>query len=131
VPLTKKFLDQYTGYDDTTKERIVSAVRDHSAFSTEAPLSQIIQDADKLDGLGAIGIMRAYTSHAQLPAYDPDNIISSKGKRNTNIHDQIAFQLEWLDMMATETGRAIAQKRGTVMKNFLQTFKDEVEERDF
>lgn len=50
--------------------------------------------------------------------------------RDTNIHDQIAFQLEWLEMMATDTGHAIAQKRGLVMKEFLQTFASEVERND-
>lgn len=115
----RQLLDHYTNYDDTVKERILNAIRDHSNFATEAPLSQIVQDADRIDGLGAIGLMRAYTSCAQLPAFDPENIIPTKGIRGTNIHDQLAFQLEWVDMMSTKTGRAIAEKRALVMRNFL------------
>lgn len=131
VPPAKELLDRYTSYDDEVKTRILNAIRDHSAFKAEGRLTHIVQDADKLDGLGAIGLMRAYTSQAYLPAYDPENIIPTKGLRNTNIHDQIAFQLEWLDMMVTPTGNAIAQKRGATMKAFLQAFKDEVDEKDF
>ena len=131
VPLARELLDRYTTYNDEVKTRILNAIRDHSGVETEGELTHIVQDADKLDGLGAVGIMRAYTSKAHLPAYDPENIVPTKGMRDTNIHDQIAFQLEWLDMMATPTGHTIAQKRGATIKAFLQTFKDEVDEKDF
>lgn len=131
VPLASEMLDQYTDYTDEVKRRILDAIRDHSAFKADGALTHILQDADKLDGLGAIGLMRAYTSKYLLPAYDPANIVPSKGERDTTVHAQIAFQLEWLDMMETETGRRLAQKRGKVMQDFLQTFKDEVEGNDF
>jgi hypothetical protein len=35
-----------------------------------------------------------------------------KGLRDTNIHDQIAFQLEWVGLMHTEAGRKVARVRG-------------------
>jgi len=131
VPLATELLDHHTTYGDEVKQRILAAVRDHSGIETEGELTHIVQDADKLDGLGAVGIMRAYTSKAHLPAYDPENIVPTKGARDTNIHDQIAFQLEWLDMMATPTGHAIAQRRGATMLTFLEAFKQEVDQEDF
>lgn len=131
VPMASEMLDRYTDYDDETKQQILDAIRDHSAFKAEGELTHILQDADKLDGLGAVGLMRAYTSKYSLPAYDPADIAPNKGERNTTIHAQIAFQLEWVDMMETETGRALAKKRAEVMHNFLSTFKDEVEGSDF
>lgn len=131
VPMASEMLDQFTDYDNEIKQQILDAIRDHSAFKAEGVLTHILQDADKLDGLGAVGLMRAYTSKYSLPAYDPDDIAPSKGERNTTIHGQIAFQLEWVDMMETATGRALALKRGEVMRDFLNTFKSEVEGNDF
>jgi len=131
VPLASEMLDQYTGYDATTKRQILDAIRDHSAFKAEGNLTHIVQDADKLDGLGAVGVMRAYTSKYFLPAYDPKNIAPTNGERDTTIHAQIAFQLEWVDMMETQTGRTLARRRGDVMRDFLETFRGEVEGGDF
>lgn len=131
VPMAGDMLDRYTDYNDETKRQILDAVRDHSALKAEGDLTHILQDADKLDGLGAVGVMRAYTSEYSLPAYDSEDIAPTRGERGTTIHAQIAFQLEWVDMMETETGRKLAQKRGKVMQDFLSTFKDEVEGNDF
>lgn len=131
VPLASELLDKHTDYDADTKERILNAVRDHSDLHTEGQLTHILQDADMLDGLGAIGIMRAYTSKAHLPCYDPANIAPIVGQRNTNIHDQIAFQMEWLDMMHTETGKEIAERRHALMAKFLDNFRLEVLGEDY
>lgn len=131
VPLASELLDKHTTFDLSAKKRILDAVRDHSEFKAEARLTQILQDADKLDGLGAIGIMRAYTSKAQLPCYAHDNIAPTKGERNTTIHGQIAFQMEWLDMIYTDTGKAIATKRHSLMQKFLDDFKLEVLAQDY
>lgn len=130
VPMASGMLDRFTDYDNETRQQILDAIRDHSAFKAEGELTHILQDADKLDGLGAVGLMRAYTSKYFLPAYDSADITPVKGERNTTIHAQIAFQLEWVDMMETKTGRALAQERGEVMRDFLETFKDEVEGND-
>jgi uncharacterized protein len=131
VPLAGQLLDTYTHYDAATKQRILTAVEQHSQLQTVGALTHIVQDADMLDGLGAIGLARAYTSKASLPDYDPANIIPTKGARNTTIHDQIAFQMEWLDFMHTPTGRRIARRRHRVMERFLELFRDEVEGKDF
>ncbi|MFZ2125507.1 MAG: HD domain-containing protein [Candidatus Saccharimonadales bacterium] len=131
VPLASELLDEFTDYDRHAKQRILDAVRDHSLAKTTGRLTHIVQDADMLDGLGAIGLMRAYTSKAYLPAYDPDNIVPTVGKRETNIHDLIAFQLEWLDMMHTNTGHTLAQKRGAFIQEFLRQFEQEVNCSDY
>lgn len=131
VPLASQLLDKHTHYDADAKERILNAVRDHGGLHTEGKLTHILQDADMLDGLGAIGLMRAYTSKAQLPCYDPADIAPTVGKRDTTIHDQIAFQMEWLDMMHTKTGREIAQKRHALMAKFLDDFRLEVLGQDY
>jgi uncharacterized protein len=131
VPLASQLLDKYTNYDQTIKDRILSAVRDHSNLNATGELTHIVQDADMLDGLGAIGIMRAYTSKADLIDYDPDNIIPKSGKQNTNTHDQIAFQMEWLGFMHTRTAKKIAAKRHAFIMGFLKEFSDEAHGIDY
>ncbi|MEI6237591.1 MAG: HD domain-containing protein [Candidatus Saccharibacteria bacterium] len=131
APLAQELLDKFTDYNKETKERILSAVESHSNLGTEGKLTHIVQDADMLDGLGAIGIMRAYTSKANLTDYDPENITPAIGKRDTNIHDQIAFQMEWVDFMHTPTAKKIATKRHDFMVNFLKEFSDEAQVLDF
>jgi len=131
VPLASKLLDEFTEFDDTIKRRILAAIRDHSEFKAEGILTHIVQDADKLDGLGAMGAVRAYTSKAHLPVYDPANIVPSKGGRNTNIHEQIVWQHEWLGMMETKTGHELAQKRGAVMMDLMRQVEREVTGQDF
>lgn len=131
VPLAAQLLKNYTNFNADKNERILNAIRDHSNLTTEGTLTHIVQDADMLDGLGAIGIMRAYTSKAQLICYDPANIIPTTGKRDATIHEQIAFQMEWLDMMHTETGKHIAKERGDRMVRFLEEFKLEALGEDY
>jgi uncharacterized protein len=130
VPLAHELLNEFTDYDEATKNRILSAVSDHSNLKAAGELTHIVQDADMLDGLGAIGIMRAYTSRTDVPDYDPSNIAPTVGKKDTNMHDGIAYQMEWLGLMHTSTAKKIAKKRYDYMKNFLEEFKDEVQRKD-
>jgi uncharacterized protein len=111
----------------------LNAIADHSEAETEGKLTAIIRDADMLDGLGAIGIMRACTSKATLPDYNPDNFIPPIGqRRDTTICGQIAFQMEWYDpgFMQTATGKRLAKKRFEFMKTFLKELESEVNGRD-
>lgn len=131
VPLAKQLLDEYTEYDDNTKQRILRAVAEHSEVKTEGLLTHIVQDADMVDGLGATGIMRACSSKAHLPDYDPKNFIPSVGqRRGTTICGQIAFQMEWVDLdggfLHTKTGKMLGKERYEFMKLFLDTLQLEV-----
>jgi len=131
VPLAHHLLDTYTDYDEETKSRILSAVEHHGDLNADGELTFIVQDADMLDGMGAIGIMRAYTSRAELTDYDPENIIATIGRHGTNIHDQIAFQMEWLEFIHTPAAKNIARKRHDFMAKFLEEFRDEAQGNDF
>ncbi|TAH32380.1 HD domain-containing protein [Candidatus Saccharibacteria bacterium] len=131
VEPARRLLDEFSPYDDATKKQILKAIRDHSLLETEGGLTHIVQDADMLDGMGFIGIMRAYTSKFDLPCYDASNIAPTKGKRNATIHEQIAFQMEWVDFMHTDTAKKIARLRYQKMQEFLQGFEQEVLGNDF
>lgn len=131
IPLASELLNSLTTFDGAVKKRILNAIRDHSSLNTVGQLTHILQDADMLDGLGAIGIMRAYTSKASLQCYDPTNITPVVGERNTTIHGQIAFQMEWLDMIHTKSAREIAARRHEFMRDFLNNFRLEAHGQDY
>ena len=100
---------------------------------------KIVQDADRLDALGAIGIARAfaYGGNKGRKLYDPNETINPKqGKEEyrKNNKSTIAHFYEKLllleDMMNTEKAREIAHRRTLFMKQFLDEFYLEWDGRD-
>jgi uncharacterized protein len=82
----------------------------------------IVQDADRLDAIGAIGIARAfsYGGFRNNPIYIPDEI-SSGVSRSTigHFHDKL---LKLKDLMNTPAGRKIAEERHKILERFLEEF---------
>jgi uncharacterized protein len=92
---------------------------------------RIVQDADRLDAIGAIGIARAfnYGGFKNLPIYDPsvplreyeDSGAYYKSKAPTINHFYEKL-LKLRDLMNTETGRSLAAERHDFMLQFLERF---------
>jgi len=109
------------------------------SFSSKQPRKKslelkIVQDADKLDALGAIGIARtfAYGGKDNRKIYDPDlkpNKRFSKQRYKLNKGHSINHFYEKLlklkDLMNTKTGRKIAKERHRFIENFLTEFLNE------
>lgn len=106
----------------------------------ETPVSSIeaavVQDADRLDAIGAIGIARtfAYGGHKNRLIYDPDivpvmhdDFQSYKSSTAPTINHFYEKLLLLKDRMNTNTARIIAEHRHRFMENYLQQFFDEWE----
>ena len=96
-----------------------------------SPELDVIQDADRLDAIGAIGIARCFNyggfKNRELynPAIPPNLNMSKAAYKNSNSPTINHFYEKLLllkDKMNTKTGQRIAAKRHVYMKKFLAQF---------
>ncbi len=96
---------------------------------------EIVQDADRLDAIGAVGIARAFSfgGHKGNPLYDPDiaphtamDKETYKKRNGPTINHFYEKLLLLKDRMNTPEGKSIAEERHQFMETFLQQFFAEV-----
>ncbi|MFZ2898702.1 MAG: HD domain-containing protein [Saprospiraceae bacterium] len=101
-----------------------------------SPELDVVQDADRLDALGAIGIARAfaYGGHKGRELYNPAvppnlNMTKEEYKRSTapTINHFYEKLLLLKDRMNTATGRTMAERRHRFMEAYLEEFLREWE----
>jgi uncharacterized protein len=90
-----------------------------------------VQDADRLDAMGAIGIARcfAYGGHAGRALHDPDcapvmhaSAAAYKAAKGTSINHFYEKLFLLKQRMNTASGRALAQERHQYMEQFVARF---------
>jgi uncharacterized protein len=86
---------------------------------------KIVQDADRLDAIGAIGIARAfnYGGFRNNSIYNPDERPGGSSKSTIgHFYDKL---LKLKDLMNTHTGLKIAEERHKFLETFLEQFYKE------
>jgi uncharacterized protein len=100
-------------------------------FTIEA---KVLNDADRLDAIGAIGIARAFAfggffkREIHNPEIAPEESMTReeyKNKKSTSINHFYEKLLRLKDSMLTKSGNKIAQSRHEYMENYLNRFLDE------
>lgn len=118
-------------------EAIQHAIEAHSFSQGIEPRTleaQVVRDADRLDGLGAIGILRwAITGtikrKPQTRSYHPEDPFGENRELNERLYMLDHFYTKLLKLeegMYTSTGRALAQERTAYMRTYLQELKTEL-----
>lgn len=118
---------------------IVKHISFKNSFSFDKPKPiefQIVQDADRLDAIGAIGIARAfsYGGFKGRPFYDPEikpelftETADYKNSKAPTINHFYEKLLLLKDQMNTPKAKEIAEKRHAFMLTFLENFYNELE----
>lgn len=92
---------------------------------------KVVQDADRLDALGAIGIARtfAYGGAQGRALYDPrqhpvlhGDFVSYRSSQSSSLHHFYEKMLLLRDRMHTEPARKIAERRHRFLEQFLDQF---------
>ncbi|MBL4677036.1 MAG: HD domain-containing protein [Mucilaginibacter sp.] len=127
--------------DAAVVEHVAQIIR-HMSFKASfdkttfhSPELAVVQDADRLDAIGAIGIARAFTygGHKGREIFNPDIVpnlhMTKEQYKNTTAPTINHFYEKLLllkDKMNTETGKQIALQRHSFMEQFLEQFYSEV-----
>ena len=137
IPTVKNILDK-TDLDNEIKNKICYCIEYHEQYNWNGNNvndinTLILQDADNLDAIGAIGIGRTFTygGARNIKMFDENIPINSNDDFTdaqddpTTIHHFYHKLFKLGDNMNTETAKKIATNRINYMKEFVNEFLDE------
>lgn len=144
LPTIRKILNK----TDLTKEQIsqiLYCIEFHEAYNwndfenkNRTLEAKILQDADNLDAMGAIGVVRCFSYGVvhNIPWYDSSVPLSEANdfdesieKDASTIHHFYHKLFKLADYMNTKTARKLGKKKVKFMKNFANQLIDELESK--
>jgi uncharacterized protein len=125
---------QQIGYPATHHAAVHHAIAAHSfsaRITPETIEAKVVQDADRIDALGAIGIARCLMLGGQLGRvlYDPDDPFAEHRAPSDRVSSIDHFYTKLLTLagtMQTEAGRLEAQRRTAYMHGYLDQLRSEL-----
>ena len=125
---------ELAGFNVEEIKKVQQFVIEHSFSKGLKPSSleaAIVQDSDRLDGLGAIGILRCASVNTQMKSafYEPFDPLAENRPLDDKKYmvDHYFVKLFKLpELMNTAQGKIEAEKRVAYMKSFLETFMGEI-----
>ena len=132
--LAKEILGKYDLTDDELGN-IAHCIQTHRYRNNKIPETieaKILYDSDKLDGIGAIGIGRAFSFAGQIGAKVHNKGVDLNKTKQYSKDDtawrEYELKLKYLkDKMLTKEGKKIAVKRSKFMKDFFNRINNEVD----
>ncbi|MBE4429657.1 HD domain-containing protein [Vibrio parahaemolyticus] len=121
-------------YPQHYHDAIAHAIEAHSFSANIRPNTleaQIVQDADRLDALGAIGVTRCIqvSTHFNAQLYNDNDMFAKERELNDKQFTVDHFQTKLfkiVDTMNTESAKREANKRKAFMQTYLKQLHDEV-----
>jgi uncharacterized protein len=121
-------------YPETYLDKIYKAIVEHSfsrGLKSTTLEASILQDADRIDGIGAIGVLRCASTASKMKslyydATDPWATNRELDDKRFMLDHYYTKLLKLPEMMNTEQGRLEAVKRKEFMLVFLQQLKNEL-----
>jgi uncharacterized protein len=120
--------EQWNDFPASKLEGVRHAIHAHSYSAKVVPVTaeaKILQDADRMEAVGAIGLARVWYSAGQMNQslfHDTDPLAVERAADDQR-YALDHFQLKLLRlpaMMNTETGRRMAEERAEYLREFLQ-----------
>ncbi len=133
--IARKILSEHNYYSSEKIEKIVSAIRTHSYSKKLTPSTlegKILQDADRLDAIGAIGIARTFSvgGSENRSLYNSKDPFCESDRELDDTRwtlDHIKKKLLILkNSMHTRTVKEIAEQRTDFIESFLNQLRSEI-----
>lgn len=133
--IAKKILSEYKWYPAEKIEKVVDVIRIHSYSKKLTPSTlegKILQDADRLDAIGAIGIARTFSvgGSEKRSLYNPKDPFCESDRKLDDTRwtlDHIKKKLLILkNSMHTKTAKEIAEQRTDCIESFLKQLRTEI-----